>query len=53
MTGFRRCGKRWVSKEEAERSKKARNGSFMAIPCRCEGWHLQALVLKPLSPRKT
>lgn len=52
MTGFRRCGKRWASKEEAERSKRARNGNFMAVPCRCESFHLQPLVLKPLPARK-
>jgi len=48
VTGFRRCGKRWVSKEEAERSKKGRTGHYLAVPCRCEGWHLNELVLKPV-----
>lgn len=53
MTGLRRCGggKRWGSKGEAERSKKARNGSYMAFECRCSGWHLQELVLAPMPTR--
>ena len=52
MTGFRRCGKRWASKEAALRSKKALRGNYMAIDCRCGGVHLQPLVLAPLPPRK-
>ena len=48
---MRRCGKRWPSKEAAEQSKRAQRGSYMAYVCRCGGWHLQPLTLKPLPPR--
>ena len=54
MTGLRRCGggKRWATADEAMRSKKARSGNFMVIPCFCEGVHLQELILAPLPPRE-
>ena len=39
MTGFRRCGKQYASKEAAERSKKGRSGRYFPVACRCGKWH--------------
>lgn len=45
---MRRCGKRYGSEEEALRSKKGRTGHYLAVPCRCDGFHLEELILKPV-----
>jgi hypothetical protein len=45
---MRRCGKRYSSEEAALRSKKGLTGRYLAVPCRCEGWHLEELILKPV-----
>ena len=42
---MRRCGKRYGSKEEAERSKKGRTGHYLPYKCMCKGWHLEELIL--------
>ena len=49
---MRRCGKRYATKEDALNSKKGRTGYYLPFVCRCEGWHLERLLLKMLAPRK-
>jgi hypothetical protein len=48
---MRRCGRRWATQEEAQNSKKGLTGYYLAIPCRCGGWHLQELVAA-MEPRQ-
>jgi hypothetical protein len=48
---LRRCGKRYASEQDALTSKRGLTGQYGAVPCLCQGWHLEQLE-KPSAPKR-